>query len=241
MSLGIGVLLLLLLLFPGLVFKFGYLNGHGKYKYPRVGFLDELLISILPAFFFQFVGFLFVEYILRYSVDFALIYQITMGKGDLAAELLKNSLIYFFSYTFIIVTIAFFAGLQFSKLSMNYGWYRKLDFLRLHSDWHFQLFTDLNNCDLIRIQVLTNIGGKAFIYSGILLEFYTNANNELDRLLMGYVFRRPFDKDKVESELEENDDFFKRYYEVPGDIFIINAKDILNMNISYMDVNEELV
>ncbi len=82
-----------------------------------------------------------------------------------------------------------------------------------------------------------------FIYSGILEEFYLSENNGLDRLVLYNVYRRTLENDfpkdlkKQSSILDKGTD--ERYYNMPGDSFVIPYSEIKNMNITYLTLTKE--
>jgi hypothetical protein len=67
------------------------------------------------------------------------------------------------------------------------------------------------------------------IYCGILIDFnYSPEKDELENIVLQGTKRRMIDKDsKVSSPVE-----------VPGDIFVINMKDVMNINVKFMNISD---
>jgi len=61
MNFLLGALLLVLLLLPGFIFRLGYLAKAFSNKSFHASFLEELIFSLLPAFFLETLGYLIVK------------------------------------------------------------------------------------------------------------------------------------------------------------------------------------
>jgi hypothetical protein len=123
-----------------------------------------------------------------------------------------------------------------------------------------------NKIGFILIDVIVAGPEGDLIYCGILEKYFLSKDKNLDKLYLVSVFRRKFKEDtkqfKYSPETKEEapmpsleatadfdkhekqkfnhyfKQFDKRYYQMPGDYFIIAYSQVKNMNITYYTLNE---
>lgn len=113
---------------------------------------------------------------------------------------------------------------------------------RFHqAPWYYLLTgADFNHeeaPDFIVVSAIVEIGKQAFLYVGMLDEFYVDDEGQLDRLVLQEVARRPIEADKAASfdaDVPET-----RFYAVDGDSFVLRYSEAITLNIQYVRLTLE--
>ena len=256
MSIAFGAILLLIFLFPGFLFRIGFFNGPYSKRNISSSFVDELIISILPAFIFQILGFLIIETFFRKDVDVQLLYQIVAGpspgfKQELNYPKLETSLGGFLIYTVSVATISFLTGYVSRIAVLKFNLDMMTHWLKVNNDWYYLLSSKKINfdrrkkgekeVDLVQIDILMELQDAPYIYSGIVQNFFLSSANGLDTIYLTDVYRRKLASDKFEGSLDDSLDKNgdERYYQMPGNIFIAPYSEIKNLNITYIALTKE--
>jgi hypothetical protein len=114
-----------------------------------------------------------------------------------------------------------------------------LSFLfRFHqAPWYYLLtgadFDIGNKPDFISVSAVVNVAGDALLYTGILDEFFVDAEGKLDRLVLQQVMRRPISSDKNSANLDEANTL-SRFYSIDGDYFVLKYEEAITLNIQYV-------
>jgi hypothetical protein len=148
--------------------------------------------------------------------------------------------VYYFS-TLLIAVYVFPALLR--KCVVHFGWDRfnriSAGIFRFHdAPWYYLLtgadFVYEDRPDLIMISAIVEVAGQAYLYMGVLDEFYVNGDGVLDRVILEKVSRRPLVFDKNAASVETDG-----FYDVAGDYFVLRYKEIVTLNVQYFKVVEE--
>jgi hypothetical protein len=92
-------------------------------------------------------------------------------------------------------------------------------------------FAKGNEPDFIAVSAIVDVAGKAFIFTGILDEYFVDAEGALDHLALEDVMRRPLDADKTGGE---DDNQIDRFYVVDGDYFVLRYSEVITLNVEYI-------
>jgi hypothetical protein len=262
MNLVFGSLFLFILISPGLLFRFAYLQGsYAKLSF-KVSAVDEILWALIPAFLFHFIGLWYVEHILHIPVRLDLIYELVTGK-ETDFIFVKSSLTTFIIYMAALLKggaiLGFLSRVIVRKLRFDLYW----KFLRFGNEWYYLLSGEMLNLperesnerwytstvtyfrkvfkpkaqvELIQVDAVIKSSEGDLIYSGILKDYFLSKDNGLDRIYLSNVYRRSFKNDLQDEE--KNPGFLardtdERYYAMPGDFFVITYDKIQNLNITY--------
>jgi hypothetical protein len=164
------------------------------------------------------------------------------------------SLILFFLALYLF---AWFVGLGFHWLVRwnHLDW--KIRGLRFDNDWHYILkgevlgFRDLEYGGLNRqsgsasspprragtvITAIVDVKEASYLYLGILIDYFFDANGNLDRLLLEGVRRRRLDKDKTESNrgFGSPSYFHDRFYDVRARYFVLRMSETRTLGVDYI-------
>lgn len=253
MNIAVGALVLLLLIFPGILFRYAYLSGPYARKNFQSSISDEVVLSLIPAFLIQTLGYIVFEHLFRINIDISLLIRLVSQLSLITAsefDIIEKSILLFSLYSILTCLFGFFSGKVFRGLVARYSWDIKYHSLRFNNEWYYLLSGRIldfpgNNgnsqkIDLVRIDALCESQGNSIIYSGILREFYLSKADGLDRIHLSNVYRRKLTDDSPQeytAPIEK--EFDDRYYKMPGDIFVIPYQQIKNINISYYIIEEE--
>jgi hypothetical protein len=246
MNLVFGSVFLFLILSPGLIFRFSYLQGtYSKLNF-RVSAVEELFWALVPAMFIQLSALLIVEYFLNYTVRLDVVYQLITGSPQKDFAIIKASLLPFLLYTLFLIIISVVAGVLTRSLVRMLRLDMRIQFLRFRNEWHYLLSGEIFNAKnydatpgtiiMIQVDVLADSSEGNVIYSGQLEDYFLTRDNSLDRIYLTNVYRRRL-KDDLDADTPNPGflarDMDERYYRMPGYIFVIPSDKILNLNITY--------
>lgn len=82
--------------------------------------------------------------------------------------------------------------------------------------------------DYIAIAAIVEVAGTAYLYVGLLADFFFGPDGQLDRMVLESVARRPMARDKNVDEADGN-----RFYDVEGDYFVIRYSEVVTLNVKY--------
>lgn len=246
MNIALGALFIFLLLYPGVLFRIAYLNGPYSRKNIQSSLVDELVLSLIPALFLQCTGYWVVQSWLTYTIHLELVYQLIIGANNPNYKpdfiLAQNSILPFMVYNAALFVAALSLGkaarslIAHSKLDIKY------DSLRFNNDWYYLLSGKIvdfpgwsgqsEQIEYVFADVLVETKECSYLYCGVLEEFYFN-KDVLDRLVLTQVFRRKVEKDPIKDAKSGPKAFDDRYYQMPGDVFILPFNQVRNINLTY--------
>jgi hypothetical protein len=245
MNLLLSSVILFILVAPGLIFRFSYLQGtYAKLNF-KVSAIDEIFWALIPAVFFQLTGVLLLENIFGTEVRIDIIYQ--MMNAEKSSELdfaaLRNGFSPFLIYIASLIIVSASIGRILRSAIRKFRLDIRYRFFRLNNEWHYLFsgeildFPDVpgesENIDFIQIDLLANTSEGSVIYSGILQDYYLSKDNGLDRLYLSQVYRRKLKDDLGYAEQAPVQQLDDRYYQMPGELFVIHYDKIINMNVTY--------
>lgn len=246
-----GAVLLILLILPGILFRLAYISVPSYSKAFRSSFQEEIIFAVGPAFLLQCVGFIITQQFC--SIDENQLYLLLINNDKATANnpITNNEIGLFLLYNIALGIIAVLLGWLTRVIAIKTNFHQRFHFLRLFNDW--ELFFEgyiLDNPDVpgSRAQVAEKwvdvlVSGKdgELIYTGLLVDYVVNREEKLERIYLLYTRRRRFtdddsygdifgEQDATHTTEEEID---QRYYQMPGDFFVILGSEIKNINITY--------
>ncbi len=260
MNIALATLTLLIILYPGFLFRRFYFTGEFSKEYFKQSATDLIFSSILPGFFIHFIGYLlFIKG--RSQIDVITIGTLLSGTSDsikvteaFKAVYQKAPSIagYFFGVSVVGMVAGFAAKLVVRKFKLD----RKVKLFRFQNEWHYIFSGEIldfpkvpgnaEDIDCSYIDALVKTDEGTIIYTGLLADYILTKEGGIDRIYLTDVKRRFFKDDitnKVESpaELDESTND-SRYYYLPGRFFIISYSQIINLHVTYYKVtpNQQL-
>ena len=222
MNVAFGTLLILIFLSPGFVCRYAFLKGPYSRKNFRPTLSDEIFWSVIPAFFIQLIALSFLK---LFGIQPAVkdIYLMVIGSADINFKLIYDGLGLFLIYSFLLLVFSYLAGASARHIVSHYKLDLKYNILKVNNEWYYLFSGKLaqSKVDLIQLDVLVHSSKGTTLYSGILEDYFLNKDGGIDRLYLIKVYR-------------------DTKYEMPGDFFVVFGKDILNINLSYFGLKEEM-
>lgn len=246
MNIALGALFIFLLLYPGILFRIAYLNGPYSRKNIQSSLVDELVLSLIPALFLQGTGYWVVQSWLNYNVHLELVYQLIIGANNPSYKpdfiLAQNSILPFMAYNAVLFVTALGLGKVARAVIARTKADIKYNSLRFNNDWYYLLTGKIvdfpgwpgksTQIEYVFADVLVETKECSYLYCGVLEEFYFN-KDVLDRLVLTQVFRRKVEKDPMKDTKSGPKAFDDRYYQMPGDVFILPFNQVRNINLTY--------
>jgi hypothetical protein len=252
MNLVFGTVFLFILISPGLIFRFSYLQGtYAKLNF-KVSAIEEVFWALVPALFFQILAVLFIERILDRSIRLDVIYQLITANAAVDFKIIDRNLMPFLFYTAVLIIISIVSGVTIRFLIRTFRLDLKWQFLRFGNEWYYLLSGEMSpefrdnklfQQPLIQIDALINSSEGNIIYSGTLEDYFLSKENGLDRVYLRNVYRRRL-KDDLSGDqpnvgyLERHLD--SRYYSMPGELFVLTYDKIINLNITYYNITYQV-
>jgi hypothetical protein len=114
----------------------------------------------------------------------------------------------------------------------------------VNNDWYYlfsgRILDIPESIELVQVDVLVSSDHGNVIYCGILDDYFLSDEGGIDKLYLLNVYRRSFISD---SSVEKNEfvdkEMDERYYNMPGDYFVVFGREILNINVSYYYLSAE--
>lgn len=101
--------------------------------------------------------------------------------------------------------------------------------------WYYLLsgadFTEESRPDMIAISGIVDVAGAAYLYVGLLEDYFVDQEGNLDRLILSEVIRRPIARDK--DPLHEGKEL-DRFYPIDGDYFVLRYSETITINVEYI-------
>jgi hypothetical protein len=268
MSIFLGALLLSLLLLPGFIFRMGYLAKPFASRSFSSSFIDELLFSLLPAFFLQIGGYEVVKSFGSINERTFLLLLINSDSAATGNSFSRGSIGLFGIYILSLSIIAFALGFLLRLIALRTRLHLRYSLFRIYNEW--QIYFDgwildypdeageRKNVKYKWLDVLVENKTGAFIYSGFLEKYVLGKDDMLSRIYLTAVRRRRLEDDAAPENLtadtsessEVNYDISSdkvavpdaswdsRYYFMPGDFFMIPSSEIKSINITYYTEEE---
>lgn len=243
MNLGLLAFTILVFCTPGFFFRRAYYSGVFSKQYFKQNFVESITSTLLPSLLIHMCGY-FVMVQWNFEFDIPTIATLISGSDDvmLIIAALDNLYYHFFKifiYFFLLNTLSFMLGYLWKFIVRKYRLDSRLKLLRFKNEWHYifsgeilnfpNVAGDSSDINFAYIDVVTEIDGASYIYSGILLEYILSKEHILETICLSNVRRR-----KISDEFTPSSD----YYYVPGNFIVFKYNQIQNINITYYNWEE---
>ncbi len=249
MNIALATLFLLILLYPGFIFRRFYYTEEFSREYFKQTITDLLVAAILPSTLLHIVGYyLFVRH--HYTIDISTIGTLLSGTSDGTKVTAAFQSIYahapgIVAYFIAVSILAALSGLLAKYIVRKAKLDRRFKLFRFQNEWHY-IFSgeildfprvpgDASNISIRYIDALVKSDQGTIIYTGILADYVLSKDGGIDRIYLTNVKRRYLRDDKA-NQPQENNDLDERYYYLPGQFFIIPYTQIINLHITYYKI-----
>jgi hypothetical protein len=248
MSIALNAVIIFVLLLPPFVFFISLTHGRFQKGWPRWNMLEMLMASAIFAIGAHAIALLLIDAPIRFD----LLALILTGSVELVIKLYSNEeieyyLIHFIWYCLLQLKIAFIIGKIVRWILNKYGLHTRTETFRLYNHWWY-LFNGYKNdkglykkrdkpFDMVILDLLINTSTGAMIYSGYLSDFICSGET-LDRIYLTRVLRRDFKTIQVSDKATILINVPGISKSIKSDVFSISFKDIINMNMRFVDFKE---
>ncbi len=215
-------------------------------KLSKRKFIEIVVWSTIPSILLHFFGILVAENLFHQNIRLDIVgtllstslkYEEIRKTYSVVAESLEK----IFIYHIILACFGLLFGYLARMVIRHFKLDRRFRFFRFSNKWYYIFsgecldFPDVpDNYEEIgnkAVNVLCDIGGKQYIYSGWYSDYYLDAVGNLESVQLKDPVRRSLEKDNKEKD---------RYYFIPSKYFLIPAKSIININVLYIKFEETL-
>lgn len=245
MTIAFSTILLFLLFTPGIIFRINYYTSVFSKVNLKTRVVDEIVWSSVHALLFHLFGLLLVRNILGYSPDIRLLGHLLSGTTDIGIknEIFQNIkdfkyeiILYNLWINFIPIPIGNLCRelVRISGMDIRFRRFRFPNrYFYILSGEALQFIQATNRLstkyliDTAVVDVLTDLDGEKVIYTGVLHNYYTNTNTELDCILL---------EDVMKSKFVVEDDHQYEFEELPTSQLIIPYSTVLNLNLRFYTI-----
>jgi hypothetical protein len=244
MNFALSALILIILLLPGVAVQKAYYSSLVEKKSTiYIPFSELLFKGIVISFVVHCAGVSIVRYF-GDTIDFQLLYNLLIAKEiNFSNAKFTTGFLQFSMYNIVVIIILFLftkaLKIIIQRSNKDLDWYS----LRNTNYW-FQIFSaryldihdiqgEREKTDIIFLDILST---KDIIYSGFLVDFnYSPSKDLLENIVLRSVRKRCIYKPQNSSIAIEQG----AISEIPGDVLLIPANCIENINIYYVNLVDE--
>ncbi|MEE8295640.1 MAG: hypothetical protein V3R64_07995 [Sphingomonadales bacterium] len=249
MNLAFPALLFLILILPGIIFRY-YFSTEDSTKIDPNPFSADVIIALIFSVAGHFIW-IYGATLLGFTVHIDFVFGLLINPGQYEREVIQtligNSYTYIILYFFSLSLISGIFGWGLRSFLKNRAISGKSKGLGIYSNW-FYLFvlaydTGLSH-DATLVSFLMDTDDGVVIYTGLLEEFFLKEKGQLDFIVLGSVFRRKlkddynFKKHGTKSFNENQPNLDQRYYPISADRFVAKYDQIKNLTITYLHLEE---
>lgn len=258
MNIAFQALLFLLLLLPGFIFLSAYNGKITKDQHIPLTFPSFSTRGVLAVVAATLLHLLWVVLcnglgaLIGYSVDLETVFFLLLGsyresaRTDAAVTAMAAYAPLIALYFLSLYAAAVLAGHWLSRLVRQQRWDIRHHWLRYANDWHY-----LFNGEILSfpettaepaavagtfVSATVELGGKPFLFVGVLMDYWLGPDGRLDRLLLSHVWRRELSRDREPDAEAAPIAADPRYYEIEGDYFVLYCSELDTLNIQYVVV-----
>ncbi len=243
MSFAFGALLIVLLLLPGIAFRYAYIRSNSLRRSLDFSLLSETIIMILVALLLHAIG-MGVARSAGFAPDFRLVYLLGTGgvleTADFVA--IEKSYLPFVGYVLLLCGTAALLGYGLQRIVLDRGYDQQYKGLRVLNDWD-RYFTGYvlpaplrSRLNFIWVDLLVDgSAGNAVLYSGVLENYSLNREQVIDQIFISSAIRRhnPDLSGAGYAPPPGRRQDQAPNYDLPGDYLVIPFSQVRNLNIIY--------
>jgi len=239
MNIAFPAFFILVLIIPGFIFQ----NSYEKVENTSIE-KKPFDVSSSLAFFYALILHVFliavVVGLFNHEINYDVCIKLLTGSKSISATDLSvisgnvSKIILYFSSSFLL---AYVFGKFFQKLIFYFNPYKSSKYA-FDTPWYYELtgkLSETQDAQLIKLSCLVESKNTAFLYYGVLEDFYLDSDGQLNRVVLSGAMRRPIESDDAKTTSPAS----ARFYEIKGDRLILKYEDIKNINIEYLYIFDE--
>jgi len=245
-NVAFSALLVFLLLLPGFLFR-TYFKRAEKVVLDIKPFGQAAIDAFLAALVLDLVWYWGAALLTSYRVNFNALLTLVAGDksanfdgaiATVAADPWHPGVLFASLYAFAIVAGY---GLRYAvtRWRLDRRGAPLANFLRFDTPWYY-LFTGYDRPtppDGVAIGAVVCLGSTAYLYTGVLIEYFLDDQGQLNRLVLASAARRPLSDDEAASGDQDRPLIDERFYPIEGDYFVLRYSEVLTLNVRYLDLS----
>ncbi len=233
MNFAFPAVFIFIIALPGILFRFGYRYGIAGGAISPGPIAQETAYGLVIAGLLH-AGWVSLSRVVSYfsgvTVDFDTVLVLLTGTYD-RNESVLSLLLHVDEYvTWILVyfgtlyLFSLWSGFQLHALVRRYSLDLRLPFFKYKNDWYYYLrgYEDVfpDEVDGVYASAVVDQAGTAYLYRGIIYDFFFRSDGDLDRLVLKAAHRRVL-----------SDDTDRRYHDIAGQCLILRYSEIKTLNL----------
>ena len=236
MNIAITTVILAIFLLPGILYRRFYYTEQFSKQYVKKNFFELFFSTLIPTIFLQSLW-IFVVRIFNYRIDFSVISNLLFNrKLDLVSQNINENYLKIIFYHITLFIFSIIIGVIFKQIIRKYKFDRSFKILRYKNYWHYLFFGEIfdfprttvfldettDDIDFTYVSVISDTNAGVILYDGLLVDYELNKDGELEHIIISETKRKYLSKKEVKGD-----------YDMPGNIFIIPMKSVININLSF--------
>jgi len=259
MNIAFPALLILLLILPGMIFRYGYARGSWGWTSP-ISFRtvsDELAYSAIFAVGLHFLW-LVLGALLGYQADLAALLALLTGNFGPQGQYYEGAVRSVSDHSIALATyfISLFLAAAIGGRSAHWfirwsGLDLRTQIFRFKNEWYYLLTGEIlsfkevsiapREIDGVYLSAVVDHGRESYLYRGIVEDWSFDRDGQLDTIRLRFTHRRLLSADRPAPAQTETGSYVppdERYYEVRGDLFVLRYSQIKTLNLDYFSLSE---
>lgn len=234
-EIAISTVIIIILILPGAIFRKAYYSSYFSSKYFSTSNFEFLVFVVSLTLIIHTIG--LSIYCVFFNLDVNFLQSFLFVPENDSLQILINNLGWIILYNVSLNVFGFVAGVFTRTMVRRQKWDVLYNFPRFNNLWHYVFSGEIlalrtknlslvPNVDILYVNILVEtINENLLLYSGF-VEQYDLKNDNLESLHLKAVRRRKLSK--------------KDYEKIPGNIMVFKGSNILNLNVFYVDLLDDL-
>lgn len=242
MNIALSAVIISILLIPPIIFYISFYLGKYPRAIPKFSLFEGILGAAIISLFIHAIAIHFISFEIRFDILLKLLGgELKDIERKTSNDEFNNLITSFAYYNICLLFIMVLLGRLLRKVLLWTNWHSKFPILNLYNKWWYVFngyYNNIEETDLVFVDLVVDTKDRTVIYSGFLINF-DFVNGDLERLYLKDTMKRDFIKGSSDEASEQTTSNAVPYG-IPGDLFSIAYKNILNINVHFISIDNEL-
>jgi hypothetical protein len=242
MNIALSAVIISILLIPPIVLYISFYLGKYPKAIPKFSLFEGILGAAVISLFIHAAAIQFIPYEIRYDIILKLLGgELKDLEKKISTQTFYDTITSFSYYNAWLLLIMVTLGRLARNLLIRTGWHADYPILNLYHKWWYVFngyYSNIEQYDLVFVDLVVDTNDRTVIYSGYLTNFDFK-DGDLDRLYLKDTLKRDFIQTSEHNAAGEGSSVSEPY-KIPGDIFSISYKNVLNINIHFILLDNSL-